>query len=362
MMSSRSALLAAVLGLLAATAISGCSAEQPALPRTPGPRYLILHQRGGQLVRDVAGNAAHLESMRFDGTSVSIPASGDLMLAGTSCGYGDIYQSLLPMKGTFHRFRHNVVIVHTRGFPDVFDDWTVVIANWRNLARAARDIGLAGIFFDDEQYKEKVWRYPDNVRYPDKSQREYQDEMRLRGRQVMEAVSAEFPEALFLVFHGPYISEPKTPRHVLLGQAPPNEHNLVGSFFVGLVEGAGPRATVVDGGEVYQYRTAEDFERSYRWRKYELASDETNAGFIPAADRKQWPEKVSIGFGVYTHQWKADYPMNPSIMRTTLENALLRADRYVWFYVEDEWVKPGKVSQAWVDAVAGAVEAAKRAQ
>jgi hypothetical protein len=300
--------------------------------------------------------------MPFDGTSVSIPASGNLMLAGKSLSYEDIYQSLLPVKGAFHRFTHNVVIVHTRGFPDVFDDWTPVIANWRNLARAAKDIGLAGIFYDDEQYKEKVWRYPDNVRYPDKSQREYQDQMRLRGRQVMEAVSAEFPEALFLVFHGPYISEPKTPRDVLLAQASPNERSLVGSFFVGLVEGAGARATVVDGGEVYQYRTPDDFERSYRWRKYELASDDTNASFIPAADRKQWSQKVSVAFGVYTHQWKASYPMDPSIMRTTLENALLRADRYVWFYVEDEWVRSGPVSQDWLDAVSGAVEAAKRAQ
>jgi hypothetical protein len=325
-------------------------------------RHVILHQRGGQPVAKVVANAAHLDSLPLDGTSMQIPASGKVLLSGEVCTYEEIAASLAPVKGAFHRCTRNMVVIHTRGFPDVFDDWSMVLSNWRNLARAAEDAGLIGIMFDNETYREKVWRHPDDVRYPAYSLQQYQAQMRRRGREVMEVVAGEFPEVVFLVFHGPYISEPKTPQHVTLLQAVASERDLRGPFFAGLVEGAPDSATVVDGGEVYQYRTPEDFARSYEWRKWEIASDETDCAFIPRDLRGKWVSRVSIGFGVYNRQWKKSYPMDPQIMRATLENALRATDNYVWLYVESEWTAPGEVSPDWLNAVSGAVQAVRDTQ
>ncbi len=342
-------------GALLLTAAPGQSAQQARKPR------VILHQWGGQPVKKVADSAAHLEGLPFDGTTFVIPASGDILLAGASPSLEDIRKSLGPLKGKFSRLTHNFVMVHTRGFPDVFDDWSTVLSNWRNLARAAREAGLAGIMFDNETYREEVWRYPRDVRYPSYSLQQYQTQMRRRGREVMEAVATEFPAVVFLVFHGPYISEPKTPPRVILSQGVARETDLRGPFFAGLVEGAPDSATVVDGGEVYQYRTPEDFARSYEWRKYEIASDETDCAFIPRDLRGKWADRVSIGFGVYNRQWKKSYPMDPQTMRGTLENALRATDEYVWFYVESEWTAPGEVSPGWLNAVSGAVAAVRDA-
>jgi hypothetical protein len=354
-----------VPGLLLSVAAAAIGSGAVLLAAVPGQsaqevrkRHVILHQWGGQPVKKVADNAAHLESLPFDGTTFVIPASGDILLAGASPSLDDIRKGLDPLKGKFSRFTHNFVMVHTRGFPDVFDDWSTVLSNWRNLARAAREVELAGIMFDNETYKEEVWRYPRDVRYPSYSLQQYQTQMRCRGREVMEAVATEFPAVVFLVFHGPYISEPKTPQHVTLSQAVARETDLRGPFFAGLVEAAPDTATIVDGGEVYQYRTPEDFQRSYAWRKHGIASDETDCAFIPPTLRGEWSRKARIGFGVYNRQWKKSYPMDPQIMRRTLENALHASDGYVWFYVESEWTAPGQITEDWLRAVSEATQAA----
>jgi len=36
--------------------------------------------------------------------------------------------------------------------PDFFNDWTQIVTNFADLARAAREIGLKGIYFDNENY------------------------------------------------------------------------------------------------------------------------------------------------------------------------------------------------------------------
>jgi hypothetical protein len=114
----------------------------------------------------------------------------------------------------------------------------------------------------------------------------------------------------------------------------------------------------VDGGGS-DLRSASQFP-TRRWRKYGLPSDSVNCTFIPAALRPSWPGDVSISYGVYDQPWGGQ-AMNPSILATTLANALARSDRYVWFYVEgSSYLLPeaqGGASQSWVDAVRSALPA-----
>jgi len=323
-------------------------------------KYVVLRQWGGQPIEKVVQNAGHLESLPFDGVNFTVPASWDLMLAGVSWSYDNLLKSILPIKAAFSRLDQIFVVVHTRGFPDVFDDWSQVTENFRHLARAAKEVGITGIMYDNETYKEKGWHYPREVRYPERSRGEYQDHMRLRGQQIMEAVCAEFPDITFVVYFGPYVSEPKTPEGVILRQSGRDYNDLRGSFFVGIVEGSSAQATVVDGGKLYQYRSEQHFERSYQWRKFGIASVVTDCPFIPAHVRTQWAEKISVAFMCYEKQWLDGYPMDPAIMRPVLECAIRRTDRYVFFYAESEWVAPGDVTREWLEAVTEGIRQGKQ--
>lgn len=330
-----------------------------------GP-YLIFHQQTqvppeNTSPASVAANIDFIDTLPFDGITVDIPASMALM-RGEPISYSEMYDDgLAPLSDALSssRIQYNFVMAYIDKPGDVFDDqaWAVTVENWRNLARAARDAGLKGIFFDNEQYYEQWFNYPEDYTNPTRSQREYERKTQQRGREIMEAVSEEFPTIEVLVFHGPYASEPETPPEVRRNQAGlASERELNGPFFVGFLEGLGPRARLIDGGEVYQYRTVADFERSYQWRKIDLPSEETNSSFIPEALRAIWPERVDIAFGVYSKRY-ADEGMNPRIAQKTLTNALNATDKYVWFYNEDHtWLTPGGIPQVWEDTIRAAVE------
>jgi hypothetical protein len=131
-------------------------------------------------------------------------------------------------------------------------------------------------------------------------------------------------------------------------------NKLMGPFFVGLMEGAGKRAQVVDGGELYWLRTPEQFEGTYTWRKQTIASEGVKCAYIPPAIRATWADRLSVGFGVYDRK-SGDVEMNPKVMAPTLTHALRQSDRYVWLYVEGlTFLKPGQeggASDEWVQAV-----------
>jgi hypothetical protein len=226
------------------------------------------------------------------------------------------------------------------------------------LAKVLKEKGIEGIFFDNEEYRRPLFNYPEDCSDPSKSLQEYQDQARLRGRQIMQAIGGEYPQIVFVVLHGPYSSCSSTPENVRGGATKWQLEELRGPFSVGLIEGLANRSRFVDGGEIYGYRTADDFQVSYDFRKYGIASPETNCSFISNYLRSVWPLKVSIAFGVYNHPF-AGQAMTPAILRSTLKRALQRCDDYVWLYFEKQnWYAPGEIPQEWVDAVVAARAAA----
>src|SRR4029079_12514951 len=171
---------------------------------------------------------------------------------------------------------------------------------------------------------------------------------RLRGKQVMAAMIAQCPEIAVLTLHGPTVSEPKAPGPLFPSWWSGNE--LLGPFFAGMMEGTSGSALNVDGGELYSLRSAADFLSTYNWRKFSLPSDAVNCAFIPPALRPSWAGKSSIGYGVYDRPF-GGAPMDSTILRTTIANALRQADRYVWFYTEGAtFLRPasqGGAAAAW---------------
>lgn len=355
-----------VLIMLASTLVMRLIPQVQQAQRADDGPYLIFHQQtqvppGNTSPASVAANIDFIDTLPFDGITVDIPASMALM-RGEPISYEEMYDDgLAPLTDVMRssRIQHNFVMAYIDKPHDVFNNqaWAITAENWRNLARAARDAGLRGIFFDNEQYYQRWLDYPEDYNNPTRSQREYEVKTQQRGREIMQAVVEEFPDIELLFFHGPYVSEPDTPRSVRRNQTgPATEHELLGPFFVGFLEGLGPRARLIDGGEVYQYRKFDDFEGSYQWRKFDLPSEETDSHFIPESMRAIWSDRVAIAFGVYARRY-ADEVMDPCIARTTLINALTVTDKYVWFYNEDHtWLAPGGIPPIWEDYIRAAVE------
>jgi hypothetical protein len=280
------------------------------------------------------------------------------IMSGSAMSAASITSTLAPLIGLgLTNLRDNFGLVQGSTPPDFFDDWTGTVQNFATLAAALQDAGLRGICFDNEQYSKQWGNYPSGASYPSKTLAEYQTQAQLRGKQVMEAMTAVFPDIAVITLHGPYVSELTAPSSLQFPQWQ-SGNMLLGPFFAGFVEGAGSAGLPVDGGELYTLRAASDFLNSYNWRKYDIASATVNCPFIPSTLRPSWPTKVSVGFGVYDQPF-GGAPMDAVVLKTTLVNSMHQADRYVWYYTEGpSYLLPassGGASAAWVDAVRQAI-------
>ena len=329
--------------------------------------FLIMAQRptpeGYPAV--IVNNIAHIESQPFDGMFINSVAGWNLM-NGQAVSYDSIYNEFSMLKGAFKKYTHNFIYIFINYPGDFWNDtaWAITAQNFANMAKVAKTLGFKGVVYDNEEYRPKKWlNYGESYRNPKYDLLQHRDQVILRGKQIMEAMIKEFPGVEIFNYHGPYLSEPnyRIPSIIFKQAGTWDQSELLGPFFVGMMLGRGDSATVIDGGEVYQYRTEKDFKNSYDIRKYEIASEETNSWFIPYKLRRSWPNEINISFGVYNRQWLPDYPMDSKIMKTTLQNALKYTDKYVWYYTEDDsWLEPGKMPKEWVDVVSEARKAADK--
>src|SRR6266566_780628 len=310
-------------------------------------KKLLLHDfmRGPTPIPQwIADNKVFLEATPFDGLAVymrkpdlSVNMS-DLVMRNSATPLTDIASVLAPIAGqNFTHLTNNMGLVFAHKPTDFFNDWSIPIQNFANLAKALKDAGLKGIMFDNEQYE--CWAsYPACVDFAGThTLAQYQAQATLRGKQIMQAMVAQFPDIVVVTFHGPETSEPTSPS---VGSTSGNNslyfggNELLGPFFVGFMEGAaGIAATVADGGELYCLRTPTDFQTVYDWNKTALP---TVASFIPSPD-PGWPGEISIGYGLYDalNCSGTGGLTTPTVMQQITTNSLNRADQYVWLYTEN---------------------------
>lgn len=302
-----------------------------------------------------------IETLPFDGVVIFPPnyLYHTVMQPGQTVSYQQVYTDsrLGELSAKFNKVKHNYLMAWCRK-AEFFDDatWTTIVQNFANYAKAAKDAGIAGIVFDNEQYIENPWKYPDAVDYSStKTLAQYQAQVRLRGKQVMAAMIAQFPNIEVITAHGPHWSEPKF-NELLLPNPTYGDVQLAGSFYIGFVEAvidakaAGKSPKAIDAGEFYKPRTVQEFDDLYQFRKTYMASTENNSAQIPASLRSTWASNFSVSQAVSNQTQEA--PQSPAIMRTTMENAARRADDVVWFYsVKLDWYTSGAVSQDWITAV-----------
>lgn len=325
--------------------------KQPRLIYHPWPDPRGKEPARPRIIRE---RLAFLEEERefFDGAFLFLDFTLFHVMRNFPLNYDIIVKELSPIAGlNSASFKFNFLLVFIDRPADLFDDWSICLENWSKAAKACRKAGLVGIAFDNEEY----FGSPFHCEHQEKTFEEYQEQARLRGRQVMEAITKEWPDVIMMGgFHGPYISIPKGPKEIsffndYLPKVQPY-NKLKGPFYTGFFEGRGEKAVVIDGGELYGLHTEQDFKLSYDWQKRGLVSNQTNCPFIPKETRVAWKKEFSIGYGVIDND--AGVLRSPSLMQTTVENSIKACDHMVWLYCEKlNLFESGKEEDAIAEAV-----------
>ena len=269
----------------------------------------------------------------------------------------DFSQDVRDLKATsFEKFTDNFILLTTseqgslwteneahRNL-DWFDpNWSTIAENGAVAAWVAKEAGFKGLFIDAEQYagSRGLWRRPFDYRArADMNERtltEVSLQVRQRGREWMQAVTAVYPEITIILY-------PNT------GWKSSLEYELLGPFSDGLLEGLGPKATLVDSGVGYHLQTHQQF--------IDLRTKTQKQGL----EKTQVPhlyKQVEQGFGLWLDYesriggpfagWNTNpknYHKNyrpPEELGNTLHNALSVSDRYVWLFVWHgaAWWAPG---------------------
>lgn len=312
-----------------------------------------------------------LKATPFDGTVFDVRGENN---AGTYLTYGAWGNTAFSQTGmqyavddllatNFDGFAENFLRLNvTPGNVDWFDDFDAIISNagtagW--IVGQSGD-GVRGIMLDTEAYEGQLWQYSSQAYSSTKSFSEYQDQVRQRGQEFMQAIQAEAPDATIILTHA-YSSV-----WHYLGENPNglegSSQALLPAFLDGMVAAAGPEIKLVDGNETtFRARTQQEFLNDRQ---------DAVAGVLPIVqDPVRYAEKFSHSFPAWMNPggfaaWHGDpseFDQNyytPEQFENALLYGLNASDQYAWVYGESLywWNHNGteNIPAAYVDAVAGA--------
>ncbi len=312
---------------------------------------LILHQRGSLAVTPARVAAADATLDAFDGAFVRLPVATDAVMKNAPIDQATIAADLAPLAAVLPtHMRYNFALVTAQHDLDAFADWSVVLRNFTNLARAARDAGFVGIAIDNESPAGLRVAFPGDVADAAQGLAAYRVQTQAVGRRIMQALVTEFPDIAVVVLRGPAAAEAQTPPQLVVRDV--GSAQLLGSFFAGFVEGKGARSLVVDGGSDYGLRIDDQFADSRAWRKTGIASDLTNSPFVPSALRASWSTATSVAFGVREIDGaRADrLPNRIPVWENTIAAALRHADSLVWASFDVTDLTQASTTDPWVVA------------
>ena len=222
--------------------------------------------------------------------------------------------------------------------------WAVAADNLAFLAEFARDTGLAGIAFDEEDYSEGRQFFKVEGDPPDA---ELAALVRRRGRQVFEAVFRAYPD---IMFHSSWLFSGLHKWHAwATPEFGPDQSALAASFgelwgffMNGAIDAMPPGATIVEGNEERGYHGNADRNEFAvaAWRASRGA-----VGQIAPENAGKFLSRLSVSFGQYADSYvngeKSRYyfpPLGGSRLKRWHENlqrAINVADDYVWIYGEN---------------------------
>jgi hypothetical protein len=254
------AIFAVLVLILNMPVISLCQGAEPG----PQPKRPLLIKHGWEFpsVSFVAENIRTMEKRPVDGVAIVMDNNlSEKVMRTDPISYEQFAENLRPLANlNSPTLKHNFIIVFATPAGNIFDPgWDVVAQNFGNLAKAAGEAGLEGIFFDIEEYFGDSLVYPVNCG-EDKTVEEARGKMRQRGRQIMDAMRKEWSNVRLLSTHGPYLSDSATFLYLRDNGMDANDvawaNVLNASLLVGMMQSAyGTEAKFIDGGEFYEART-----------------------------------------------------------------------------------------------------------
>ena len=299
-------------------------------------------------------NIAEMEKTPFDGVvfmpESKQPAGGtspDAFMWGCWSQRTFTIQELQPaidnLKATpFKKFKYNFLRIDTTPSKaqwdkeDWFGDFSAILANSKLAARVAKEGGQKGILFDIEQYTAPIFAYRQQRDAKTKSYDEYAAQVRLRGKQIMEAFEEGYGDNLTVFLTFGYClpwGESQAGKKQLADVG----YGMLAPFCDGLVEGIHGKTVLVDGHEYsYHYRDVAQYDKAYKAMSQDLLAI--------VKDPEKYKQVMSLGFGVWmddnwrTHGWDVqDVSKNyftPEVFEQVVRKALDTSDEYVWIYTE----------------------------
>ena len=310
-------------------------------------RKLIHFGWGMPDTRVLRAEVREMEQYPFDGITFRI--KGKRPDGSTVAGYYPITQEKWDeawfanaaediRRIRFEKFTHNFIDLETTPADvDWFNDehWAAACHNVQIMVKLARPAGCRGVVFDAELYgpNPHLWRPPPLQNDPSRFD-EYARAARRRGRQWIEAVGREMPDAtvlsVFLVsFVGKNLdpSDPEVMQHVAT-----DNYALLPAFTNGMLDGLLPGMTIVDGNEAaYKYRSAEQFDASRQLMKEKVLP------LIAPENRRTYREQFQAGQAIYMDiilAGRAPVPVEMKQFEDNVYHALRTADEYAWCYSE----------------------------
>ncbi len=314
------------------------------------PPYLIFLPLGANAAGEagvspakVFEHRAYIETLPIDG----VVMHGNSVVKGAekihSCIWSNresikpaqAFDEVARLKGTFSKLNRSwLMAVTTMKASDWFSDWSTCVGNFAVMARACRDLGLEGLYLDNtdnEYHPVPIWGYPGPQTIPGKSVDDYRRQVRLRGKQIMEACVREYPAFKLALLNGPALTEKGDP---LLAVRP--TLTLVTAFYSGLLAGAGETGMVIDASVFYKTKDQKVFAGSYQFRKHEIPSNNHNSPSLSAEDRASWPRRLKIGYG-----------LSDGMTEEGLTHALMFSDYMSWYYNGADNLDPATVKETW---------------
>jgi hypothetical protein len=311
-------------------------------------------------------NIRQMEQFPFDGLVFHVQSSKGGSLTWEVWGSrhftpGEFKHAVDDLNATtFRRFTDRFLRVNVApGKVDWFDDqaWATVLNNFGVAAGLARQGRCKGFMFDVEQYEGKPFDYRQQKHRDAKMFAEYQQKVRQRGKEWIEAVNKQYPDITLLLTFVYSIAQPR-------GKAKDRSlaaYGLLADFLDGMLETCSKKTIIVDAWEwSYPYKEQRQFEQAYRTIR-KKALDWTAAP-------EKYQSQVKAGFGIWMdNDWRrkgwnlSDFSKNhfsPSDFESAVRSALRRSDRYVWVYTEQpRWWPRDKLPEAYVDALSNARKA-----
>lgn len=279
------------------------------------------------------------------------------------------FQAARPQQAT-----NNFLLLYANpGDVDWFDDagWGEVVDHWRLLARVAKEGGLRGLLYDAEPYAppHAQFRYGAQARREQHSFAEYCAQARQRGREVMQAVSEEYPTMALMTYRLFCDLLRAADTGNLSATLEAHTYGLQPAFVDGWCDVMPSTVRLVEGGEdAYRFNSEADFNRAFTRLRLNAA------GFVSPENRIKFNAQLLIGHGIYldahvnppSSPWYIDRQGGTSAQRLTanVAAALAASDGYVWIYGEQgRWWSGGNPSYpVWPEKLTGADRALRRAK